>query len=86
MNKKYLFLFVLLALLSSCGDSKYGFQDFSNSDSYKSEFDFQKDHNLCQSEKDKHSHKIEGRKFGFKGADTGFLGCMKLKDWSLVGS
>ena len=69
----------------ACGESKYKFEDFSNMDSNKEGRTFNVDSSSCQAEKDRHSNKIEGRKFGFKGQDTGYLGCMQLKGWHFAG-
>ena len=74
-----------LLAFCACGESKYKFEDFSNMDSNKQKSSFNADSSSCQAEKDRHSNKIEGRKFGFKGQDTGYLGCMQLKAWHLKG-
>jgi hypothetical protein len=75
-------LFVLMTLaLASCGESHL-FKDFTfvGSDG-KTEKTFHEDSKACEAEKDKHSNKIQGREFGFKGQDVGFYGCMKLRGW-----
>ena len=77
-------LAVLFFLFTACNDSSYPFKEFSHSDSYKTESNFKNDSSRCWAERNKHSHKIEGRKFGFKGKDTGFLGCMRLKGWNRI--
>ena len=84
MGYRLCLLCVLPFFLLSCGDLPYPFNDFAHSDSNKTEIDFNNEAPQCWSEKDKHSHKIEGRKFGFKGQDTGYLGCMKLKGWNHI--
>ena len=68
-------------ILYGCG-SPFNFEDFTNSDFYKTEKAFGEDSKKCISEKNKHSNKIQGREFGFEGEHTGYLGCMKLKGWN----
>ena len=68
-------------ILYGCG-SPFNYEDFSNSDLYKTENVFKVDSKQCEAEKNKHSNKIQGREFGFRGEHTGYLGCMKLKGWS----
>ena len=81
-EKKEWYLAVAFSLVfCACGESKYKFEAFSNMDSNKKESDFYADSPSCHAERDRHSNKIEGRKFGFKGQDTGYLGCMQLKGW-----
>jgi hypothetical protein len=77
--KKWVILGSLL-LLMGCGDS-FKYEDFSSSESAKGTKEFQADSKICLAEKDKHINKIQGREFGFKGRDTGYLGCMKLRGW-----
>jgi len=79
-SKTYI-CWVIVLVLYGC-DSPFKYQDFTNSDSYKTENAFKLDSKLCEAEKNKHSNKIQGREFGFKGEHTGYLGCMKLKGWS----
>lgn len=69
-----------LAGLLGCSES-YSFNDFKALDANKTPDAFAKDSAQCEKEKNKHSNKIQGREFGFKGKDTGYLGCMKLKGW-----
>ena len=71
-------------MIVACEESKYKFKNFNRTHSYKKESDFNFDSLNCKVEKDKHSNKIEGRKFGFKGTSTGYLGCMQLKGWVLL--
>ena len=78
------FILICLFLMAACDGPKFRFEDFTHADAYKNSGDFDADSSKCQAEKDKHSNKIEGRKFGFQGADTGYLGCMKLKGWTPV--
>ena len=63
-------------------DSQFKSQDFTNRDPYKTKSAFKVDSKQCEGEKNKHSNKIQGREFGFRGEHTGFLGCMRLKGWS----
>jgi hypothetical protein len=72
---------VMGIILYACG-SPFKYEDFTNSDSYKTEKAFLEDSKKCVAEKNKHSNKIQGREFGFRGEHTGYLGCMKLKGWS----
>ena len=69
--------------ISGCG-SAFNYEDFTNSDPYKTEKAFRADSRLCEVEKDKHSHKIQGREFGFQGEHTGYLGCMQLQGWNKI--
>jgi len=57
------------------------FESFSH-EGNKGRSEFLLDSKKCKKNKDKHSHKIQGREFGFEGEDTGYLGCMKLEGWS----
>ncbi len=84
MGYRLAILGVFLAFQFSCGEPRYAFKDFTHSNSYKNQTEFNKQSSQCWSEKDKHSYKIEGRKFGFKGQNTGYLGCMKLKGWNHI--
>lgn len=68
-------------ILYGCG-SRFNFEDFTNSDLYKTEQAFGEDSKKCVAEKNKHSNKIQGREFGFEGEHTGYLGCMRLKGWN----
>lgn len=68
-------------MICGCG-SPFNYEDFTNSDSYKTEKVFGEDSKQCDSEKNKHSNKIQGREFGFEGEHTGYLGCMRLKGWN----
>ncbi len=70
-------------LVASCG-GPYDYQEFSHRDPYVTEDDFKRDMRECEVEKKKHSSKIQGREFGFKGEEAGFLGCMKVKGWDKV--
>lgn len=70
----------LLFFLIGCGDP-HPYRDFTNTDSSKGESAFQSDSEVCEREKDKHINKIQGREFGFKGSETGYLGCMKMRGW-----
>ena len=63
-----------------CGEVRQ-FEDFSHRDPYMKESDFKRDSAKCEVDKVKHSSKIEGRNAGFKGVDTGYLGCMISKGW-----
>ena len=67
--------------LYGCG-SPFNYQDFTNTDLYKTEKAFRADSKSCEAEKGRHSNKIQGREFGFQGEHTGFLGCMKLRGWN----
>ena len=75
--------FVILTLISACG-SPFNYEDFTNIDPYKTEKAFKQDSKSCEAEKNKHSHKIQGREFGFQGEHTGYLGCMKLRGWDKI--
>ena len=73
--------FVLVTwILTGCGEA-HRFEDFTFVGPGKTEAIFSKDSKACEAEKNKHSNKIKGREFGFKGQDVGYLGCMKLKGW-----
>lgn len=76
--KSALVLFTLV--LTSCNEN-YRFEDFTFVGPGKTKQTFSLDSQVCESEKNKHSNKIHGREFGFKGQDVGYLGCMKLKGW-----
>lgn len=56
------------------------FDSFSN-EKGKSKEEFLADSEKCEREKNKYSNKIQGRELGFRGQDTGYLGCMKLEGW-----
>ena len=73
-------IFILIFWVGCSEDRKL--EDFTHEDSGKGEQEFREDSQKCTKEKDKHSHKIQGREFGFEGEHTGYLGCMKLKGWS----
>jgi hypothetical protein len=77
---RLLFPMLCCGLLAACG-SPHEFESFSHRDPYMKEADFKRDVAECEAEKNKHSSKIQGREFGLKGKDAGFLGCMKLKGW-----
>ena len=81
---KLSFFLICILLFAACEGSKYNFEDFTHADAYKKPVDFEADSLKCHAEKDKHSNKIEGRKLGFKGSDTGYLGCMRFKGWNFV--
>ena len=73
---------ILIFILSvGCSEDRQ-FEDFMNEDSGKGEQKFREDSHKCIAEKDKFSHKIQGREFGFEGEHTGYLGCVKLKGWN----
>lgn len=74
-------IFFILILLAGCAEDRK-FEDFISATSGEGEQEFLRDSKLCTAEKDKFSHKIQGREFGFEGEHTGYLGCMKLKGWS----
>ena len=80
---KYIRYFILLTLvfLAGCGEARR-YEDFTfvGSDG-KTEATFNEDSKTCEAEKDKHSNKIQGREFGYRGHDEGYLGCMKLRGW-----
>ena len=75
---------IITFIVSSCEGPKYRYEEFEHANVNKKHDDFKFDSSNCQLEKERHSNKIEGRKFGFKGVDTGYLGCMRLKGWVLV--
>lgn len=74
--------FVLLTfVLTSCGEG-FRFEDFTFTGSNgKTKEVFYQDSKVCEADKNKFSHKIQGREFGFRGQNEGYLGCMKLKGW-----
>jgi hypothetical protein len=74
-------LFVIFIFLIGCAEDRK-FVDFANEDSDKGEQEFLKESKQCKADKDKFSHKIQGRELGFEGEDTGYLGCMKMQGWS----
>jgi hypothetical protein len=74
-------LFAIFILLIGCAEDRK-FADFANEDSGKGEQEFLKESKQCKADKDKFSHKIQGRELGFEGEDTGYLGCMKMQGWS----
>jgi hypothetical protein len=74
-------IFFIFILLLGCSEDRK-LEDFTHEDSSKGEAEFLADTRKCTKEKDKFSHKIQGREFGFEGEHTGYLGCMKLKGWS----
>jgi hypothetical protein len=74
-------IFFLFVLLTGCAEDRK-FEDFVHKDSNKGKQEFMQDSRKCTAEKDKFSHKIQGREFGFEGEHTGYLGCMKLMGWS----
>ena len=74
-------LFAIFILLIGCAEDRK-FADFANEDSGKGEQEFLKESKQCKADKDKFSHKIQGRELGFKGEHTGYLGCMKMQGWS----
>lgn len=83
LMKRFMKAWLLLAgivFVFGCGDS-YRYEQFTPADTAKGREDFDKDSAICLAEKNKHSHKIQGREFGFKGSDVGYFGCMKLKGW-----
>jgi hypothetical protein len=57
-------------------------ENFSHEDVSKNEKDFLTDSKKCITNKDKFSHKIQGRELGFEGEHAGYLGCMKMQGWS----
>jgi hypothetical protein len=73
-------IFIFVLLMGCSEDRKL--EDFIHEEGGKEEQDFREDSKKCTKEKDKFSHKIQGREFGFEGEHTGYLGCMKLKGWS----
>jgi len=77
--KTCLFIVMILVLMS-CSEA-HRFEDFTFAGSGKTAAIFSQDSKACEAEKDKFSNKIQGREFGFKGQDVGYLGCMKLKGW-----
>ena len=74
-------LFVIFFLLIGCAEDRK-FADFENEGSGKGEQEFLKESKQCTADKDKFSHKIQGRELGFEGEHTGYLGCMKMQGWS----
>ncbi|MBT5472646.1 MAG: hypothetical protein HOK41_18740 [Nitrospina sp.] len=74
-------LFAIFILLIGCAEDRQ-FADFENEDSAKGEQEFLKDSKLCTENKNKFSHKIQGRELGFDGEHAGYLGCMKMQGWS----
>ena len=74
-------IFFIFILLMGCADDRK-FSDFTNEDSGKGEQEFLKESSQCTADKDKFSHKIQGRELGFEGEHAGYLGCMKMKGWS----
>ena len=75
-------LILITILLVSCSEDRK-FEDFVHADGeHKGAQEFREDSKKCTAEKDKFSHKIQGRELGFLGEHTGYLGCMKLKGWS----
>ena len=74
-------LFVIFIFLIGCAEAPK-FADFANEDSGKGEQEFMKESKQCTADKDKFSHKIQGRELGFEGEHTGYLGCMKMQGWS----
>jgi hypothetical protein len=77
----YIRFFLIFIFFVSCTEN-HKFEDFRHVDNKKEELEFLEDSRKCEEEKDKFSNKIQGREFGFEGADTGYLGCMRLKGWS----
>jgi hypothetical protein len=77
------FVAVLIAgfAMSGCGEEPYRYENFTKAEPSMNESVFAADHQICHKEKDKHINKIQGREFGFKGSETGYLGCMKLRGW-----
>ena len=74
-------LFAIFILLIGCAeDRKFG--GFANEGNGKGEQEFLKESKQCIADKDKFSHKIQGRELGFEGEHTGYLGCMKMQGWS----
>lgn len=72
---------LMVFALAGCGES-FRYEDFTFIGSEgKTEQVFYKDSKYCEAEKDKHSNKIQGREFGFRGLNEGYFGCMKLKGW-----
>ena len=74
-------LFAIFILLIGCAEDRK-FADFANENSGKGEQEFLKESKQCTADKDKFSHKIQGRELGFEGEHTGYLGCMKMQGWS----
>ena len=74
-------LFAIFILLIGCAEDRK-FADFANEDSGKGEQEFFNESKQCTADKDKFSHKIQGRELGFEGEHTGYLGCMKMQGWS----
>jgi|GEM_PF-570203 len=72
---------LILLVLPGCGEA-HRFEDFTFTGSEgKTGETFYRDSKACEAEKNKHSNKIQGREFGFKGQNVGYFGCMKLKGW-----
>lgn len=74
-------IFFIFIVLLGCAEDRR-FADFTNEDSGKGEQEFQKDSKQCTADKDKFSHKIQGRELGFEGEHAGYLGCMKMQGWN----
>ena len=74
-------IFIIILLLVGCAEDRK-FSDFTNEDSSKGEKEFLRESKQCTADKDKFSHKIQGRELGFEGEHAGYLGCMKMKGWS----
>lgn len=78
---KLSYLVLLTLVLTSCGED-FRFEDFTFTGSTgRTEKAFYKDSKTCQAEKNKYSNKIQGREFGFRGLNEGYLGCMMLRGW-----
>ena len=78
----YLAMYLLFVLFFiGCDGEKYKAEDFTASKASMDSAIFDRDNQLCTKEKDKHLNKIQGREFGFKGSETGYLGCMKMRGW-----
>ncbi|MZH01994.1 MAG: hypothetical protein F3745_00925 [Nitrospinae bacterium] len=74
-------LFCIFIVLVGCAEERK-YSDFIHEDGGKREQEFLKDSRQCTADKDKFSHKIQGRELGFEGEHAGYLGCMKLQGWS----
>jgi hypothetical protein len=74
-------LLAIFIVLIGCTEDRE-FSDFANKDSGKGEQEFLRESKQCTADKDKFSHKIQGRELGFEGEHTGYLGCMKMQGWS----
>jgi hypothetical protein len=74
-------LFCIFILLVGCAEERK-FADFIHADSGKGEQEFLIHSRQCSVNKDKFSHKIQGRELGFEGEHASYLGCMKLQGWS----